>query len=820
MTLQDWQRQYLDALLRSQPQRAARYENVTFFTKVVEQPADGIQELLLHRTIAQLDSTESAIQLLDAIRGTGWKRYEPRILARIGNTEALLAKRPELSDYLHVLRKRSGYTTSSITDWCIIGDDTDLSTSDAPVWSSLITRLHDVVDSDGSRTLGLAELTTLLQHFYAAGIRIFQIALFSGLSGEAVWAETLHRVLTAPLIELAVDPFVADTFVAKAPSQVWSPHWKLRVASRASGWQIVEQHTDYGLEGLGATDIYTQISALLALSGLLRDGIHLTPIDDELVQPLKPSHPLWGFRRGEFGVANTNFESHDVRALALGFLEMLPAARRVSMFRSRLAMHLLSRAWVYRKSASIVTSEGGFYQQLVRIAKLFGTNQFEEMLAYVERSTFRNEPAFRYFTCEAREAISLITRLRQHSLRAVEAQVDKPDEILCVAHASVPDQSGGYAIRAHGILRSLQDAGVKISAVTRPGFPSGALTKDTTVVVDGVEYRRLPATSVTRSHGEIQYMSSFIEPFKKLFQERGVGIVHVRSTFLIALPALIAARELGLKVLYEVSGLWELVYQDREQESHLLKRSAFAELAETITMTNADQLIVMNEAVRQIALERGVKADRIDIAPNAVNVDDFVPLAPPEQEVFTLGYLGSFQDYEGLEDLVDAVSILKSQGHSLRVLMVGDGLQLSSIRSRIRAANVDDIFELTGRVPHDQVISYYAQMHVLVYPRRSTGATESITPLKPFEALALAKPIIVSDVQPLSEVVGNNERGLSFESGNVDDLANTIYQVMNDNALRARLGETGRRWVVQHRNWETVVNSFVSAYGNLHTSRL
>src|SRR5699024_12146516 len=120
------------------------------------------------------------------------------------------------------------------------------------------------------------------------------------------------------------------------------------------------------------------------------------------------------------------------------------------------------------------------------------------------------------------------------------------------------------------------------------------------------------------------------EVFEELFARKQVGKIHVRSTFLIALPALIAARRLGLPVLYEVSGLWELVYRDREHESHLLKRSVFAELAETVTMQHVDRLVVMNDAVHRIAVDRGVDSRRIEIAPNAVNVDRFRPLAPPE----------------------------------------------------------------------------------------------------------------------------------------------------------------------------------------------
>src|SRR5699024_1968282 len=312
-------------------------------------------------------------------------------------------------------------------------------------------------------------------------------------------------------------------------------------------------------------------------------------------------------------------------------------------------------------------------------------------------------------------------------------------------------------------------------------------------------------TGITRSHGELQYMLSFIEPFKRYFQYKDIGLVHVRSTFLIALPALIAARQLGLKVLYEVSGLWELVYQDRETHAHLLKRSPFAELAETLTMTRADQVVVMNEAVYNIAIDRGVSPDRLHIAHNAVNTENFTPVGPPNNSEFTVGYLGSFADYEGLDDIVDVVHELRKQGFPIHVLMVGDGLRFNHIRSRIINEGLENCFTLPGRVAHEEVKEYYQQMDVLVYTRIATGDTQTITPLKPFEALAVAKPIIVSDVQPLREIVGDNKRGLIFENGNVQDFARAIKQSADDPKLRSSLGHAGRRWVVENRNWEKVV---------------
>ena len=819
MAVQGWQRQYLDALLRSRTHRVAQFESLEYFASIVDEPADGVQELLLHRLIAVLDSVSDALKLLDTIRNTGWKKYGPRILARIGDTESVLKSRPDLAEHFQVLRERTGYTTYSIKDWRLIGDGTSLLRPDAPVWSGRTTAIQKLLEQTKIQKFGIEEIAAVLQHFFESGIRAFQVAIITFANEQNEWAKVLHQVLAAPYLEISVEPHTADNFVSATPAELWTPHWRIAADPEATNrWDITEAHTGQKLHGLGTAGIYDQISVILAVSGLLREGINLCPIDDGLVRAMTPSQPIWGFRRREFSASRTTYQADDVRALALAFLGKLPATQRVSMFRSRIAMRLVGEAWIHRNSASELSETGSYYQHLVRAAQLFGENRFAEVIEYVGRTPYGFEPAFRFFAGEAQAALTLVDRVSHLPSTVVSAEVAHPDEILCVTHASVPDQTGGYAIRAHGILKSLRNAGIRITATTRPGFPFGALTEPSVVTVDDVEYQRLPATDITRSHGEIRYMMSFVEPFKALFKKRGIGIIHVRSTFLIALPALIAARELGLKVLYEVSGLWELVYQDREHSSHLLKRSAFAELAETLTMTNVDQLVVMNDAVRQIAIDRGVDLDRIQVAPNAVNVESFTPLPLPNNEVFTIGYLGSFQDYEGLEDIVAAVKILRANGTQVRVRMVGDGLQYHTVRSLIKTEGLEEVFELTGRVPHKAVIDQYLQMDVLVYPRRSTGATETITPLKPFEALALAKPIIVSDVEPLLEITGNNERGLVFRNGDVTDFARVIQRLIDEPGLRMALGQHGRDWVVENRNWGIVVNTFVESYQQLTTS--
>lgn len=817
MAQQGWERQYLAALLTSKSQTVQDFETVNFFASVSTGTPNGIQELLLHRIIPQLRSIPDALQLLAVVRQTGWASYAPRILAKIADTDAVIQDHPELADYFQTLRESTGYTTYSIKDWRLLTDGTNVRFSGAPVWAGKTAPIAEVLPVSDPRKLNIDGLSSVLQYFFDQEIRLFQLAIMTFLPDEHDWATELQRMLYVPYLEMDAGPKPsANEQIENTPAPLWAPHWQIRMASeQPDHWRIHEAHTVQEVVGLGTTPVFDQLSALLSLSGLLREGIGLSPIDFGMVQAQMPSHPIWGFRNKEFSVARTAFQADDIRALALGWLEQLADSRRVTEFRSRLALHLVSHSWSRRKSASAVTSEHGFYQHVIRIAQLFDQNRFSDVKTAIHDCSFSTEAIFQHFYREADAALRLFTVLDSLPDGHAAQSVPKPDEILCVTHASVPAQTGGYAIRAHGILRSLRDHGVEISAVTRPGFPAGPLTEASTVVVDDVDYRRLPSTGVSRSHGEIQYMMSFIEPFKKLFVEQGIGTVHTRSTFLIALPALIAARQLGLKVLYEVSGLWELVYQDREQSSHLLKRSPFAELAETITMTRADQVVVMNEAVCQIALDRGVDAERIHIAHNAVDVENFTPMQPAKNKTFTIGYLGSFADYEGLDDIVDVVHELVAQEVAVQALLVGDGLRFNHVRSRIINEGLDKYFTLTGRVPHEEVMTQYQRMDVLVYPRLSSGATETITPLKPFEALALAKPIIVSDVQPLREIVGDNDRGLMFESGNVGDFACTIQYFMDNPELMASCGNAGRDWVVEKRNWGNVVQTFVQAYKRL-----
>ncbi len=97
---------------------------------------------------------------------------------------------------------------------------------------------------------------------------------------------------------------------------------------------------------------------------------------------------------------------------------------------------------------------------------------------------------------------------------------------------------------------------------------------------------------------------------------------------------------------------------------------------------------------------------------------------------------------------------------------------------------------------------------MLCYPRERRRITELTTPLKPLEAMSMAKPVVTSDVGGLRELVTDHATGLFFRAGNVDDLCRVLGQLCRDGDQRRRLGERARAEMIRHRSWSAITQRY------------
>jgi glycosyltransferase involved in cell wall biosynthesis len=108
----------------------------------------------------------------------------------------------------------------------------------------------------------------------------------------------------------------------------------------------------------------------------------------------------------------------------------------------------------------------------------------------------------------------------------------------------------------------------------------------------------------------------------------------------------------------------------------------------------------------------------------------------------------------------------------------------------------------TGRIPHDRVLDYYRLIDVFVVPRTNDRVSQLVTPLKPYEAMAAGRAVVVSGVPALREMVVEGVTGLVFPPEDADALARVVKPLIEDTERRNALGASAREWVSRNRTWE------------------
>jgi glycosyltransferase involved in cell wall biosynthesis len=425
--------------------------------------------------------------------------------------------------------------------------------------------------------------------------------------------------------------------------------------------------------------------------------------------------------------------------------------------------------------------------------------------------------------------------------------------ILHLVTNSLPHRQAGYTVRTHSIVRAQREAGLEPAVATQAGFPAneGIRAAPRLDEIDGIAYHRLDP-DFDRWRGPDATVERTAREADRLVRRLRPALLHPASNYLNAQSAFALRDRYGLPVVYEVRGFLEETWASRQAgaaggtggaDAHEgtagqvglgatpdvedADRYRGARAAETAAMLDADAVVTLSETMRADIVGRGADPERVAVIPNAVDVDRFrpVPRDPalaarmgldPAGGTPVLGYVSSFTGYEGIRYLIDAAAILRDRGRRVQVLLVGDGEDRPVLEARAREHGLDDgtvIF--TGRVPHGEVLAYYALIDVFVVPRTADRVSRLVTPLKPYEAMALERALLVSGVDALGEIVTPGETGLVFRPEDARDLADTVEPLLDDPGERARLGRQARDWVAANRTWHQNGQRYLELYRRL-----
>lgn len=201
---------------------------------------------------------------------------------------------------------------------------------------------------------------------------------------------------------------------------------------------------------------------------------------------------------------------------------------------------------------------------------------------------------------------------------------------------------------------------------------------------------------------------------------------------------------------------------------------------------------------------------RVEVVPNAVALPRArSDLAEPERILF----LGRVEAAKGVAELLEAVALLAPRRPALRLVLAGEG-ELDGWRQAACARGIGGLVELPGWLDAAARDGQLARAAVFCLPSHAEGL-----PMALLEAMAAGKAVVASCVGGIPEAVRDGENGLLVRPHDAAALAAALARLLDDAALRRRLGERARATVVQRYSTEAVCGRLAAIYNDLVGAR-
>ncbi len=409
--------------------------------------------------------------------------------------------------------------------------------------------------------------------------------------------------------------------------------------------------------------------------------------------------------------------------------------------------------------------------------------------------------------------------------------IERPSErrVLYLAKESAPYLHNGFCTRSHETLRAVKGTGTEVVAVTMPGFPAVIKVQDAPdeVTVDDITYKHLLPNAHLSGMAVNEYLDLSATALARFVLEFRPTVLHIGSGhrgFETALVGRAVAEWYGIPWMYEVRSFFETTWTSDKRYMESAPYFHQRHATEGRCMAAADYVVTLSGPMRdEIVEQHHVPTDKVTGIPNAVDIDRFSPEVRDEDLRAKLGLTGSkvigyvsnlSHPREGQEAMIKAVPLLKQMGIPAKALLVGDGARKPELEALARKLGVSDDVVFTGSIPFEQVSHYYAQIDLFVVPRTNERAGRLVSPMKPFEAMAMDIPLLVSDLPALVEIVEDEQepRGRTYKAEDADDLARVAAHCLNDEAGTQQRIRNAAAWVRRERTWSANGKNFVAAY--------
>ncbi len=235
---------------------------------------------------------------------------------------------------------------------------------------------------------------------------------------------------------------------------------------------------------------------------------------------------------------------------------------------------------------------------------------------------------------------------------------------------------------------------------------------------------------------------------------------------------------------------------------------------DTMSLPRADRVVAVSESARTLVRTEGVRADRVVLIPNAVDLEDLqtentaasarTHLGLPEGRMFACT-VGRLSHEKGQDVLLRAVGILKARLPALMVLLVGDGPDRDALTALARELGIADTVRFLGH--QKDVATVYRASDFMVMPSRSEAMPNVL-----LESMSLGLPVVATRVGGVPEVAQDGTDAWIVPPDAPDAMAEAMHQCATDTVERSRRAQRARAVVTAQHDPRRRARRYVDMY--------
>ena len=237
---------------------------------------------------------------------------------------------------------------------------------------------------------------------------------------------------------------------------------------------------------------------------------------------------------------------------------------------------------------------------------------------------------------------------------------------------------------------------------------------------------------------------------------------------------------------------------------------------ESWAVAKADRVILVVEEAMERFRRLGIYSEKFTIISNTPRTELFQPSRGTGDKDRKMGmlYLGGFNKHRGLETVIRAKPALRAEIPTLHLNLVGDGRIKKDLEKLAQDCGVESSITFSGRIPLKEVPEVISENDICLVPHYQSEHTNTTIPHKLFQYMAMKKPVVVSDCNPLKRIVERGNAGVVFRSGDTESLIREV-KILADRSIRKRVGENGYKIVMNQYNWNVDGKRLLDLYSEI-----